>query len=88
MVLPSFDDMEEKVEFDLNISFDASYGVIANGTAIMDSKDVPNNQRGANSIKDAVHSDSIPIAPSITWHFDMEHPMSSYLLAFAIGKYN
>ena len=29
--LPSFNDMEEKVEFDLNLSVDADYDVIANG---------------------------------------------------------
>ena len=29
--LPSFDDMEEKVEFDLSISFDDAYEVVANG---------------------------------------------------------
>ena len=29
--LPSFDDMTEKVEFDLSISFDAAYDVVANG---------------------------------------------------------
>ena len=29
--LPSFDDMEEKVEFDLTIRFDAQYDVLANG---------------------------------------------------------
>ena len=23
-----------------------------------------------------------------TWHYDMQHPMSSYLVALAIGKYN
>ncbi|GGK34737.1 aminopeptidase [Yeosuana aromativorans] len=32
--LPSFDDMNEKVEFDLNITFDKSYEVIANGKLI------------------------------------------------------
>ncbi len=30
--LPSFDDMNQKVEFDLSITFDARYDVIANGT--------------------------------------------------------
>ena len=29
--LPSFDDMTEKVEYDLNITFDATYEVVANG---------------------------------------------------------
>lgn len=65
--LPSFDDMEEKVEFDLNISFDAAYEVIANGK-LVSSKNVSEGKK--------------------IWHFDMQHPMSSYLLAFAIGNYD
>lgn len=64
--LPSFDDMEEKVEFDLNISFDPEYEVIANG--------VLKKVRAKDGLK--------------TWSYDMREPMSSYLLAFAIGKYS
>ncbi len=64
--LPSFDDMEEKVEFDLNITFDDSYEVIANGKLVSSKR----NAKG-----------------KITWYFDMRHPMSSYLLAFAVGNY-
>ncbi|MGB7395297.1 MAG: M1 family metallopeptidase, partial [Pricia sp.] len=70
--LPSFDDMEEKVEFDLNITFDASYEVIANGAMKLD----------------PVDAKSTAAYGSKTWHFDMDYPMSSYLLAFAIGNYN
>lgn len=62
---PSFDDMNEKVEFDLNITFDKAYEVISNGRLI-----------GVDEIGD-----------SKTWHFDMKKPMSSYLLAFAIGRF-
>jgi len=64
--LPSFDDMEEKVEFDLNITFDATYEVVANG-----------------KLKNSKETDSFK-----TWSFDMQKPMSSYLLAFAIGDYD
>ncbi len=64
--LPSFDDMEEKVEFDLNITFDDSYEVIANGKLV--------------STKSNSKDKKI-------WHFDMQHPMSSYLLAVAVGNY-
>lgn len=64
--LPSFDDMNEKVEFDLNITFDKNYDVIANGK-------LTNKQ-----INDS----------TIAWHYDMQHPMSSYLVALAIGKYD
>lgn len=65
--LPSFDDMEEKVEFDLNIQAFKKYRVIANGR-LEDVTKIPVNE---------------PI-----WYFDMEKPMSSYLLAFAVGKYH
>ncbi len=64
--LPSFDDMTEKVEFDLNITFDATYEVIANGKL--------QKLKETEGLK--------------TWSFDMRNPMSSYLLAFAIGEYD
>lgn len=64
--LPSFDDMTEKVEFDLSITFDKNYEVVANGVLV--------SVREADTLK--------------TWQFDMDKPMSSYLLAFAIGDYN
>ncbi|MBU2997455.1 M1 family metallopeptidase [Cellulophaga baltica] len=64
--LPSFDDMNEKVEYDLNITFDKNYEVIANGKLT--------NKKTNDT--------------STTWFFDMEKPISSYLLAFAIGDYN
>lgn len=64
--LPSFDDMREKVEFDLSISTEKDYTVIANGTLIR-TEDINGKKK---------------------WTFDMDHPMSSYLLAFAIGKYS
>ena len=64
--LPSFDDMNEKVVFDMDITFDSDYTVIANG------------KLGETREKDSLK----------TWFFDMEHPMSSYLLAFAIGHYD
>ncbi|PKQ46541.1 M1 family metallopeptidase [Confluentibacter flavum] len=64
--LPSFDDMNEKVEFDLTITFDKDYEVVANGK-------LTNKQ-----INDS----------TTTWHYDMKQPMSSYLLALAIGKYD
>jgi len=64
--VPSFDDMTEKVAFDLSITFDKTYEVAANGklTKTMLSGDQK------------------------TWQFEMQHPMSSYLLAFAIGIYH
>lgn len=64
--LPSFDDMNEKVEFDMDITFDKEYAVIANG-----------------KLKAVKESEG-----HRTWSFDMERPMSSYLLAFALGDYD
>ncbi|MEM9647601.1 MAG: M1 family metallopeptidase [Bacteroidota bacterium] len=63
--LPSFDDMTEKVEFDLSIIFNSGYEVFANG----------------------VLKDKITKGGQTTWHFNMEHPMSSYLVAFVIGNF-
>ncbi|EZH75990.1 aminopeptidase [Aquimarina atlantica] len=65
--LPSFDDMNEKLEYDLTINFYKGYEVIANGKL---TKTV--------SVNDSIQS----------WHYDMKRPMSSYLVAFAIGKYD
>lgn len=65
--LPSFDDMREKVEFDLNIVTRRPYEVVANGR-LKRKKDLPEGDR-------------------VLWSFDMRDPMSSYLLAFVIGKY-
>tara|TARA_R110002050_G_scaffold208508_2_gene344521 strand:+ start:1517 stop:3496 length:1980 start_codon:yes stop_codon:yes gene_type:complete len=64
--LPSFDDMNEKVVFDLSVTFDKDYQVIANG-------ELTNKEIGDNTI---------------TWNYDMKEPMSSYLVALVIGKYN
>ena len=63
--LPSFDDMTEKLVYDLDISFDKTYEVIANG-ALVATKELDGLKK---------------------WSFDMDSPMSSYLLAFAIGDY-
>ncbi len=64
--LPSIDDMNDKIEFDLEITFDKDYHVIANGELI--------NVEENDSTK--------------TWQFNMNKPISSYLVALAIGKYN
>lgn len=64
--LPSFNDANEKVEFDLHVTFDKEYEVIANGKLINVEENIDFK----------------------TWHYDMQKPMSSYLLALAIGKYN
>ncbi len=64
--MPSFDDMNEKVEFDLNVIFRKNYEVISNGK-LVDKKLYPNLTE---------------------WSYDMQKPMSSYLVALVIGKYD
>lgn len=64
--MPSIDDVNDKIEFDLSITYSNGYDVLANGKLI-----------------DKQIGDSLT-----TWHYDMQQPMSSYLVAFVIGKYN
>lgn len=64
--LPSVDDTNDKMEFDLSIKADSDYQVISNGQLLNIEK-----SEGYN-----------------TWHYDMQKPMSSYLVALTIGKYN
>ncbi|HET7361674.1 MAG TPA: M1 family metallopeptidase, partial [Salinimicrobium sp.] len=65
--LPSFDNTNEKVEFDLSFNFKKGYEVISNGKLI----------------------DKVELNDSIVrWKYDMDHPMSSYLVAVAAGKYD
>ena len=64
--LPSLDDMNDKMVFNLEIGFDSKYTVLANGKLV--------ETREENGLK--------------YWSYEMEHPMSSYLLAFAIGEYD
>ena len=65
--LPSFDDMEEKLEFDLSFEFPSGYKLISNG--ILKNKEKVN--------------DSVTL-----WQYDMQKPMSSYLVAFAAGNFD
>lgn len=64
--LPSFDDMNEKLEFDLNFKFPKAYQLIANGKL-----------ENVEQITDSTR----------LWQFDMNRPMSSYLVAIAAGNY-
>lgn len=65
--LPSIDDMNDKIEFDLSIVYDSDYEVLANGQ-LTEKESVTENRA--------------------KWHYDMQEPMSSYLVALAIGKYD
>ncbi|MEC4005801.1 M1 family metallopeptidase [Flavobacterium sp. SUN052] len=63
--LPSFDDVNEKVIFNLNITFDEKFNVISNGVL----KHVfPNKQQKI-------------------WEYEMQKPMSSYLVMIAVGDF-
>jgi aminopeptidase N len=62
---PSFDDVNEKVIFNMDITFDSKYQVISNG--VLKNKEEDNN--------------------STHWHYQMQKPMSSYLLMLAIGNF-
>ena len=62
---PSFDDVNEKVVFNLKISFDKKYQVLSNGVLL---KELPNKNE-------------------MIWEYQMQKPMSSYLLAVAIGDF-
>ncbi|MGC4039717.1 MAG: M1 family metallopeptidase [Flavobacterium sp.] len=62
---PSFDDVNEKVIFNMNISFDKKYQVLANGVLMHE----------------------YPDKDKMIWQYKMKQPMSSYLLAVAIGDF-
>lgn len=64
--LPSIDDVNDKIEFDLSIRSPKNKTVIANGKLITIAK----------------HS------KEQIWQYDMTKPMSSYLVAFAIGDFD
>lgn len=64
--LPSIDDVNEKIEFDITILAPEDKTVVANGKLLKIEKDFDEKY----------------------WHFDMKEPMSSYLVAFAIGDFN
>jgi aminopeptidase N len=63
---PSFDDVNEKVIFNMNVTFNSKYQVLSNG--VLKNK-VENN--------DVTH-----------WNYQMDKPMSSYLLMVAIGRFD
>src|SRR5690606_8276634 len=64
--LPSFDDMNEKIVFDIHVTAPEEFVVLANGKLKQKQK----------------------IGSDILWEYDMKKPMSSYLLALAIGDFD
>lgn len=68
---PSFDDVNEKVIFNLNVSFDDKHDVISNGKF--------------NLVEKTLSFSSAPYER--LWRFSMQKPMSSYLVMLAIGDF-
>jgi aminopeptidase N len=69
--LPSFDDVNEKVIFNISVSFYRYYKVISNG-----------NLKKIHYEKNTICEVVNPI-----WYFKMDKPMSSYLVMLAIGNF-
>jgi aminopeptidase N len=70
--LPSFDDVNEKVIFNISINYDKKFIAISNGLKTgIDTK-----------------YNGIPNYNNRTWNFEMKKPMSSYLVMLAIGKFD
>ncbi len=63
--LPSIDDVNDKIEFDVSVVAPSIYQVVANGKLI----------------------EKETLGQSTVWSFDMQQPMSSYLVALTVGKY-
>ncbi len=63
--LPSFDDVNEKVIFGIEVTFHKSFEVVSNGELV----------------------NKIPIGDDIVWSYQMNEPMSSYLVMLAIGHF-
>ena len=68
--LPSFDDVNEKVIFNLSVKFQNGYNIISNGVF----KNVNHKRNGYEN-------------GFSTYNFQMQQPMSSYLVMLAIGKF-
>ena len=79
--LPSFDDMNEKVEIDLTIIANSKYSVIANG------KLRAKREMNLGHVFPAPGKEK-EIVPKTLWKFDMTNQMSSYLAAFVIGDFD
>ncbi|WP_322550176.1 M1 family metallopeptidase [Flavobacterium psychraquaticum] len=65
--LPSFDDVNEKVIFNLSVEFNNNFQTLANGSL----------NRISTNTKEGTKQ----------WHYQMQKPMSSYLVMLAIGNF-
>ncbi|WP_445457864.1 M1 family metallopeptidase [Flavobacterium sp. HNIBRBA15423] len=70
--LPSFDDVNEKVIFNLSIGFVENFEIISNGKLVEKLK-LPNESYESEKL--------------ISWDYQMQKPMSSYLVMLAIGNF-
>lgn len=75
--LPSFDDVNEKVIFNIDITFDRAFQVISNGL-------LKNGKKELSVGRTTFLENN---SNATTWKYEMEKPMSSYLVMLAIGKY-
>lgn len=66
--LPSFDDVNEKVIFNISVIYNDDYKVVSNGVLLQKKSNLPKK--------------------TTFYEFEMEKPMSSYLVMLAIGKFN
>lgn len=64
--LPSIDDMNDKIEFDISYIIPSDKRIVANGN-LLAVTDIDGYKQ---------------------WDFDMKNPMSSYLVAFAVGDFS
>lgn len=73
--LPSFDDVNEKVVFNIWVNFNKKFSVISNGTIFNPKKKIDN------------YKIPYPYNQNISHSFKMQKPMSSYLVMLAIGNF-
>ena len=66
--LPSIDDVNDKIIFNISVAYDSEFEVIANGVL---------------KKKNEITNESKTI-----WHYEMQKPMSSYLVMLAIGTFD
>ncbi|MGJ8684746.1 MAG: M1 family metallopeptidase [Nonlabens sp.] len=64
--LPSIDDMNEKMIWDIGVTAPSQYRAISNGV-LKETTEIDTNKK---------------------WQFDMDYPMSSYLVALVVGDYD
>ena len=89
--LPSIDDMNDKIEFDLSFISQDKSTVISNGLLKpKTNKDsLLARMKSLNeTIPDEALERLLKNRPVASWVYNMEKPMSSYLVAFAIGDFD